>query len=96
MDLFVLNVLIVATFGEKMTKLRKKIFKLVKIFDFVTEEKFLNEHTDEIIKEFEKTINKVEKDYWKSLNPYLKGLPIREVFPKEMDALDAVRKELKK
>lgn len=53
--------------------------------------------TDLILEEFNKIINKVEKDYWKSLpNPYLRGLPMKVSFPKEMDALNKVRKEITK
>lgn len=52
------------------------------------------DNLDEIMYIITKRIDKVEKDYRKPLNPYLKKLPMKEVYPKEMDALNRVRKEI--
>lgn len=51
---------------------------------------------DEILRIFEKRIDKVEKDYKKVLTPYLKKQPMKDVYPKQMDALNRIRKEMLK
>ena len=72
-------------------KLRKEIYNLLDESARVK----AGYYTDEIIKLFEKTIDKVEKDYKSVLTPWGKKQPMTDMYPKEMDALKKVRKMLK-
>jgi hypothetical protein len=50
--------------------------------------------TNDMLKLFKKRIDKVEQDYKSELNDWGKQQPMSEMYPKEMDALDKVRKQL--
>lgn len=47
-----------------------------------------------VISVFEKTIDKVEQDYKNELNNWGKSQPMKDMYPREMNALERVRKEL--
>ena len=51
--------------------------------------------TNEIISEIEKRIDKVEQDYKSKLGNWGKQQPMTDMYPKEMDALNKVRKQIK-
>ena len=73
--------------------LREAIWLILEKYD-TPQNKWSINVTLEIFELFEKRIDKVEQDYKSALSPYLQKQPMKDVYPKEMDALERIRNEL--
>jgi len=49
---------------------------------------------NDIISKIEKRIDKVEQDYKNELNDWGKSQPMKDMWPKQMETLERIRKEL--
>ena len=54
------------------------------------------ETRDTITESIEKSLDKVEQDYKSELNNWGKTQPMKDMYPKQMETLERVRKELLK
>ena len=75
-----------------MTNLREEIYKF--LTDDTEGEYDTRYQTDEIMKLVKKRIDKVEQDYKSKLGNWGKQQPMTDMYPKEMDALAKVRKQM--